>query len=154
MGIALLWGSFLILTVVSVLLSRARSAKQAILGWPQVRGVVAPESIVFKQVGWLPPFEKKGLSITAVSFEYEVAGKKHKGCRVAPVGWTISDAEQKRVRGDLEKYSTVLYNPDEPADAFLDVPDRFRRGSISWLTVALVASVFGAVLLGLALLMD
>jgi len=154
MGIAWLWGSFLILTVASVLLFRVRSAKQSILGWPQVRGIVEPGSVVFKQVGWLPPFEKKGLSITAVSFEYEVAGNKHKGCRVAPVGWTISDAEQNRVRGDLEKYSTVLYNPDDPADSYLDVPDRFQRGSISWLTVELAVSVFGAVLLGLALLMD
>ena len=147
-----LWGLFLISTAAAVLLFRVRAAIQAIRNWPQVRGFVLPESIVLKKAGWSPPSGRQGLYVTEVSFEYEVNGRKYKGCRMVPVGWTIRDDEQERFRAELENFSKVLYNPADPAKAYLDIPDRFQRGSLSWITFSLVSSILVVLFLGAALL--
>ena len=94
------------------------------------------------------------MRLVAASYEYEVAGKKYSGNKIVPAGWTILEEEKERVRGDLTQYATVLYNPDRPAKAYLDIPDRFQRGSISWITVELVGAVILTFLLGVALLVD
>ena len=138
--------------VAAVILFRAGSAIRAILRWPQVRGYVLPESIVLKRAGWSPPAGQKGLYVTEVSFEYEVNGVNYKGRRMAPVGWTIQDDEQCKIRTELENFSIVLYNPADPAEAYLDIPDRFQHGSISWITVSLVLALAVVVFLGVTVL--
>jgi hypothetical protein len=152
MGAALLWGAFLTAAGAAAFLFHVRTANQAIRHWPQVPGRVLPDTIVFQQAGWSPFTAGKGLKIVAVSFEYEVEGEKKSGSRLIPVGWTIRETEQDRIRRDLLNFSVVLYNPEDPREAYLDLPDRFQRGSISWITVALILSIslvifFGALLL-------
>ena len=152
MGSAWLWGGFLTAAGVAAFLFRIRTANQAIRHWPQVKGLVLPDSIVFQQAGWSPFTAGKGLKIVAVSFEYEIGGKKNIGCRLIPVGWTIRETEQDRIRRDLINFSVVLYNPDDPREAYLDLPGRFQHGSISWITVALVLSIFLVIFFGVYLL--
>ena len=149
---AWLWGLFLISIVAAVLLFRAGSALRAIRRWPQVRGYVMPESIVLKRAGWSLPAGQKGLYVTEVFYTYEVNGVNYKGHRMAPVGWTIQDDEQSKIRAELEDFSTVLYNPSDPAEAYLDIPDRFQHGSISWITVSLVLAIVFVIFLGVAVL--
>ena len=149
-----MWIGFLIAAGAAVFLFRIRSMRQAILGWPQTRGRVFSESIVFQRSGWSLFPKGKELYIAAVSFEYEVNGEKFAGCRLLPVGWTIRKDEQERVRRELVVFSTVLYNPSDPNEAYLDIPDRFQRGSISWITVALILSIFIMILFGILFLID
>ena len=149
-----MWIGFLIAAGAAVFLFRTRSMRQAMLSWPQTRGCVFPESIVFQRSGWSLFSKGKELYIVAVSFEYEVNGKKFTGCRLLPVGWTIRKNEQERVRRELVVFSTVLYNPSDSNDAYLDIPDRFQRGSISWITVALILSIITMLLFGVLLLTD
>ena len=94
------------------------------------------------------------MNIVAVSFEYEVNGVKFTGCKLLPVGWTIRKNEQERVRRELVVFSTVLYNPSDHHDAYLDIPDRFQRGSISWTTVALILSIIIMILFGVFFLIN
>lgn len=76
----------------------------------------------------------------------------YNGCAVVPVGWTILDIEKERVRGDLTEFATVLYNPENPGEAYLDIPDRFQRGSVGWITVGLISASVLSLFLGGALL--
>ena len=134
-------------------LFRERAHTQAILRWPQARAQVNPESIVFQRVGWLPG-RSQGVYVASASYEYEVAGNKYTGSQIVPAGWTLLEAEKDRIRGDLTKYATVLYNPERLSEAYLDLPDRFQRGSISWTTARLSVAVILALLLLAALLAD
>lgn len=148
-----IWSGFLLSAAFAVALFRIRAARMAILRWPQTRGCVEPESVVFHPAGWLPG-RARGFCVAAVAFEYEVQGKKYNGCAVVPMGWTILADERERVRGEWARCATVLYNPELPTEAYLDVPDRFHRGSISWLTVKLIVAVGLSLMLGIAILAD
>ena len=146
-----LWGGFLIASVFAALLYRAGTAIQDILQWPQAKGTVLTDSLVLRTAGW-PQLRRKGFYITSVKFAYEVDGKNYIGRRIVPVGWTIREGEQERIKRNLESFSIVLYNPANPADAYLDIPDRFQHGSISWITVSFILAMFIAIIFGLKLL--
>ena len=57
-----------------------------------------------------------------------------------PVNWTIRESELERVQRELETFAVAFCNPANSAEAYLDIPDRWQRGSISWVTVGLVVS--------------
>ena len=57
-----------------------------------------------------------------------------------PVNWTIRESELERVQRELETFAVVFCNPTDSAEAFLDIPDRWQRGSISWVTVGLIVA--------------
>lgn len=134
-----------------IVLQRARAKTQRILRWPQTRARVEPGSLAFRPAGWLPG-KPAAVYLAAAAFDYEVDGRQYHGRAVVPVGWTILASEADRVRGELVQHATVLYNPAQPAEAYLDLPDRFHRGSIGWVTVKLICAAIAALALGTALL--
>ena len=120
--------------------------------WPQVKALVIPGSLAFRKAGWLPLGDSRGLRISSVVFEYEVDGCTHRSRKLLPVNWTIRESERERVRRELETFAVAFCNPTDSAEAFLDIPDRWQRGSISWVTVGLIAAVLMTGLLALMLL--
>ena len=120
--------------------------------WPQVKALVIPGSLVFQRAGWLPLGDSQGLRISSVVFEYEVDGCTHRSRKLLPVNWTIRESERERVRRELETFAVAFCNPTDSAEALLDIPDRWQRGSISWVTVGLIAAVLMTGLLTLMLL--
>ena len=147
-----LWAGFLFSATVAFLLFRLRSHSRAILYWPQVKALVIPGSLAFRKAGWLLLAESQGLRISSVVFEYEVDGCTHRSRKLLPVNWTIRESERERVRRELETFAVAFCNPTDSAEAFLDIPDRWQRGSISWVTVGLIAAVLMTGLLALMLL--
>ena len=120
--------------------------------WPQVKALVIQGSLAFRRAGWLPIGDSRGLRISSVVFEYEVDGCTHRSRKLLPVNWTIRESERERVRRELETFAVAFCNPTDSAEAFLDIPDRWQRGSISWVTVGLIAAVLMTGLLALMLL--
>ena len=120
--------------------------------WPQVKALVIQGSLAFRRAGWLPIGDSRGLRISSVVFEYEVDGCAHRSRKLLPVNWTIRESERERVRRELETFAVAFCNPTDSAEAFLDIPDRWQRGSISWVTVGLIAAVLMTGLLALMLL--
>ncbi len=120
--------------------------------WPQVKALVIPGSLAFRKAGWLLLAESQGLRISSVVFEYEVDGCTHRSRKLLPVNWTIRESERERVRRELETFAVAFCNPTDSAEALLDIPDRWQRGSISWVTVGLIAAVLMTGLLALMLL--
>lgn len=120
--------------------------------WPQVKALVIPGSLAFRSAGWLPLGDSRGLRISSVVFEYEVDGCTHRSRKLLPVNWTIRESERERVRRELETFAVAFCNPTDSAEAFLDIPNRWQRGSISWVTVGLIAAVLMTGLLALMLL--
>ena len=135
-----LWAGFLFSATVAFLLFRLRSHSKAILYWPQVKALVIPGSLAFRSAGWLPIGDSRGLRISSVVFEYEVDGCTHRSRKLLPVNWTIRESELERVQRELETFAVVFCNPTDSAEAFLDIPDRWQRGSISWVTVGLIVA--------------
>ena len=105
---------------------------------------VIPGSIQFKPAGWQPGKKQQSLRITQVEFEYERNGVAYLSRKMLPVNWTLRAGEQERVQRELETFAVAFCNPADPGEAYLDIPDRWQRGSISWITVGMVLS--GAVL--------
>ena len=134
-----------------MLVHRRRQEKK-IIQWPQVKARVQPGSLVFCRTGWLPVGGEQGWRISSVMFEYEIDGCTHRGRNLLPVNWTIRKSEMERVQRELETFAVVFCNPTDSAEAFLDIPDRWQRGSISWVTVGLIAAVLMTGLLALMLL--
>ena len=125
--------------VASMLYHRRRREKK-IIQWPQVKARVQPGSLVFCRTGWLPVGGEQGWRISSVMFEYEIDGCTHRGRNLLPVNWTIRESELERVQRELETFAVVFCNPTDSAEAFLDIPDRWQRGSISWVTVGLIVA--------------
>ena len=113
---------------------------------------VVPGSIKFKPVGWQAGKKQRGLRITQVEFEYERNGVAYLSRKMLPVNWTLRAGEQERVQRELETFAVAFCNPADSAEAYLDIPDRWQRGSISWITVGLVVSGSVLVLTGRFLL--
>ena len=147
-----LWAGVLFSATVAFRLVRLRSHSKAILYWPQVKALVSPGSLAFRKAGWLLLAESQGLRISSVVFEYEVDGCTHRSRKLLPVNWTIRESERERVRRELETFAVAFCNPTDSAEALLDIPDRWQRGSISWVTVGLIAAVLMTGLLALMLL--
>ena len=138
--------------IASVVLNKIRLAEKAILFWPQVKARVIPGSIVFRQAGWPLLGGRKSFRISSVLFEYEMEGCTHRSRNLLPVNWTIRESERERVQRELETFAVVFCNPTDSTEAFLDIPDRWQRGSISWITVGLISAVMISGLLALMLL--
>lgn len=105
--------------------------------WPQVVVRVVPGSIRFVSVG-----DKQGSRVSAAEFEYEQNGLFYKSRKTLPVNWTIQLVEQDRVQQELETFAVAFFNPADPAESYLDLPNRWQRGSISWITVGLMVSIW------------
>ena len=143
---------FFLSGIVAALLHCRRRREKKIIQWPQVKARVQPGSLVFCRTGWLPVGGEQGWRISSVMFEYEIDGCTHRGRNLLPVNWTIRESELERVQRELETFAVVFCNPTDSAEAFLDIPDRWQRGSISWVTVGLIAAVLMTGLLALRLL--
>jgi hypothetical protein len=124
-----------------------------ILHWPQVRAQVVNDSILFV------PCQRFFQSIVhpdgflpSVRFIYQLDGKEFQGEKFMPVGWTVRASEIDGMRREIESFSQVFYNPRNPAEAYLEIPNRFRHGSISWETVGLLVSLACALVSGVNLL--
>lgn len=143
---------FFLSGIVAALLHCRRRREKKIIQWPQVKARVQPGSLVFCRTGWLPVGGEQGWRISSVMFEYEIDGCTHRGRNLLPVNWTIRESERERVRRELETFAVAFCNPTDSAEAFLDIPDRWQRGSISWVTVGLIAAVLMTGLLALMLL--
>ena len=143
---------FFLSGIVAALLHCRRRREKKIIQWPQVKARVQPGSLVFCRTGWLPVGGEQGWRISSVMFEYEIDGCTHKGRKLLPVNWTIRESELERVQRELETFAVIFCNPTDSAEAFLDIPDRWQRGSISWITVGLISAVMISGLLALMLL--
>lgn len=124
----------------TVYFHRRRQIEKTIIHWPQYVVRVIPGSIQFRPAGWQPGKKQRGLRITQVEFEYERNGVAYLSRKMLPVNWTLRAGEQERVQRELETFAVAFCNPADSAEAYLDIPDRWQRGSISWLTVGLVVS--------------
>lgn len=131
---------FFLSGIVAAMLVHRRRREKKIIQWPQVKARVQPGSLVFCRTGWLPVGREKGWRISSVMFEYEIDGCTHRGRNLLPVNWTIRESELERVQRELETFAVVFCNPTDSAEAFLDIPDRWQRGSISWVTVGLIVA--------------
>jgi len=101
---------------------------------------VIPGSIQFEPVGWQPGKKQRGLRIAQVEFEYERDDVAYLSRKMLPVNWTLRAGEQERVQREPETFAVAFCNPADPGEAYLDIPDRWQRGSISWITVGMVLS--------------
>ena len=131
---------FFLSGIFAVMLVHRRRREKKIIQWPQVKARVQPGSLVFSRTGWLPVGREQGWRISSVMFEYEIDGCTHRGRNLLPVNWTIRESELERVQRELETFAVVFCNPTDSAEAFLDIPDRWQRGSISWVTVGLIVA--------------
>ena len=131
---------FFLSGIVAAMLVHRRRREKKIIQWPQVKARVQPGSLVFCRTGWLPVGREKGWRISSVMFEYEIDGCTHRGRNLLPVNWTIRESELERVQRELETFAVVFCNPTDSTEAFLDIPDRWQRGSISWVTVGLIVA--------------
>ena len=122
------------------MLVHRRRREKKIIQWPQDKAHVQPGSLVFCRTGWLPVGGERGWRISSIMFEYEIDGCTHRGRNLLPVNWTIRESELERVQRELETFAVVFCNPTDSAEAFLDIPDRWQRGSISWVTVGLIVA--------------
>lgn len=120
-----------------------------ILYWPQVRAQVVNDSIVFTPCrSFFSSLVHPDGFIPAARFDYRLDGKELKGEKFLPVGWTVRAREIDEMRREIENFSQVFYNPRNQAEAYLEIPNRFRHGSISWETVGLVTSLTCALISG------
>ena len=126
--------------IIAAMLVHRRRREKKIIQWPQVKARVQPGSLVFCRTGWLPVGREQGWRISSIMFEYEIDGCTHRGRNLLPVNWTIRESELERVQRELETFAVVFCNPTDSAEAFLDIPDRWQRGSISWVTVGLIVA--------------
>ena len=126
--------------IIAAMLVHRRRREKKIIQWPQVKARVQPGSLVFCRTGWLPVGREQGWRISSIMFEYEIDGCTHRGRNLLPVNWTIRESELERVQRELETLAVVFCNPTDSAEAFLDIPDRWQRGSISWVTVGLIVA--------------
>ena len=69
-----------------------------------------------------------------------------------PVGWTVRTCETEGMRREIEAFSQVFINPQDASEAFLEIPNRFRHGSISWETVGFVLGLVSALGAGVGLI--
>jgi hypothetical protein len=141
----LLWAGFLFALVATFYFYRVRAKERAILCWPQIAVRVVPGSIRFVPAGRLfagMVGDKQGLRIAAAEFEYEQNGLFYKSRKTLPVNWTLQAVEQERVQQELETFAVAFFNPADPAESYLDLPDRWQRGSISWITAGLIVSIW------------
>ena len=143
---------FFVSTVATGVLQRLRRREKTILQWPQIKARVQPGSLVFSRAGWFPGGRSRGWRISSVLFEYEIDGCTHKGRKLLPVNWTIRESELERVQRELETFAVVFCDPTDSTEAFLDIPDRWQRGSISWITVGLIGATGLSLLSALMLL--
>ena len=120
--------------------------------WPQCVARVIPGSIRLEPAGWQPGGKQRGWRIAEIEFTYEKTGLVFQSRKMLPVNWTLRAGEQERVIRELETFAVAFCNPADPGEAYLDIPDRWQRGSISWVTVALVVSGTVAVVSGRFLL--
>ena len=138
--------------IVAAMLVHRRRREMKFIQWPQVKARVQPGSLVFCRTGWLPVGREKGWRISSVMFEYEIDGCTHRGRNLLPVNWTIRESELERVQRELETFAVVFCDPTDSTEAFLDIPDRWQRGSISWITVGLIGATGLSLLSALMLL--
>ena len=131
---------FFLSDIVAAMLYHRRRREKKIIQWPQVKARVQPGSLVFCRTGWLPVGREQGWRISSIMFEYEIDGCTHRGRNLLPVNWTIRESELERVQRELETFAVVFCNPTDSTEAFLDIPDRWQRGSISWVTVGLIVA--------------
>lgn len=143
---------FLVSAALAAVFWRRRSAEKALRYWPQVRAEIVPGSIVFQETGRSLFGGRSGLRIISAQFEYVVDDCSYSSRKVLPVNWTIRESEKDRVQRELETFAVALCNPANPAEAVLDLPDRWQRGSISWITVGMILAAFMTVVFGLLLL--
>lgn len=113
---------------------------------------MTPGSIRLEPAGWQPGVKQRGWRIAEIEFAYEQNGMAYLSRKMLPVNWTLRAGEQERVIRELETFAVAFCNPTNPGEAYLDIPDRWQRGSISWLTVALAVSGLVAVVSGRFLL--
>ena len=104
---------------------------------------MTPGSIRIEPAGWQPATKQRGLRIAQIEYTYEQNGLAYLSRKMVPVNWTLRAGEQERVIRELENFAVAFCNPANPSEAYLDIPDRWQRGSISWVTVALV--LFGSI---------
>ena len=131
---------FFLSSIVAAMLYHRRRREKKIIQWPQDKAHVQPGSLVFCRTGWLPVGREQGWRISSIMFEYEIDGCTHRGRNLLPVNWTIRESELERVQRELETFAVVFCNPTDSTEAFLDIPDRWQRGSISWVTVGLIVA--------------
>ena len=143
---------FFLSGIVAAMLYHRRRREKKIIQWPQDKAHVQPGSLVFCRTGWLPVGGERGWRISSIMFEYEIDGCTHKGRKLLPVNWTIRESELERVQRELETFAVVFCNPTDSTEAFLDIPDRWQRGSISWITVGLIGATGLSLLSALMLL--
>ena len=101
---------------------------------------VTPGSIRLEPAGWQPGVKQRGWRIAEIEFAYEQNGMAYLSRKMLPVNWTLRAGEQERVIRELETFAVAFCNPADSTEAYLDIPDRWQRGSISWVTVGLVLS--------------
>ena len=147
-----LWVGLVISVMTAVALFRIRSAVKRIIMWPQIKARVLPDTLVFRRAGRFSIGNGKFFRISSVMFEYEIDGCTQRSRNLLPVNWTIRESEQDRVRRELETFAVAFCNPKDCAEAYLDIPDRWQRGSISWVTVGLLLACITSALLVLMLL--
>ena len=133
-------------------LFRIRLKEKSILFWPHVNVHVVPGSICFRRAGWPSFGNSQSLRIASVLFEYQIEGCTHRSRKLLPVNWTIRESERERVQRELETFAVAFCNPSDSTEAFLDIPDRWQRGSISWITVGLIVALLMSVFSTLMLL--
>lgn len=130
---------------------RRRMAR--ILQWPQVRAQVLAGSIAFLPCrGSLGSLLHPDAFLPTARFTYVLEDQQFEGDRFLPVGWTVRAKETVAMGREIETFSQVFYNAAHPAEAYLEIPNRFRHGSISWETVGLVVSLISVAGFGAALL--
>ena len=140
---------FFTATLAVIYLLYARKKARAFLAWPQAKATVDPANIRFQKAQ-----SDESYYIPEVSFKYKVGERFLSGNKLLPVGWTVHETQLQKMRLELELHAQALYNPNRPEEAFLDLPDRCRHGSISWVTVGLLVSCILSIILGITLLIS
>lgn len=105
--------------------------------WPQ-----APAQLPFKNVSL--PFDDNGECRPRVEYMYYVEGQAYRSGRLPLLTRTIREIEGEEARRHFARIQTVRYNPQNAAEAYLEVPEYYLdsfQNEILWMGFALGMSL-------------
>lgn len=126
---------------------RAHSRIKIIRTWPTAPAVITGSSVKkrYQHVARTHGSRRRPIYAPAVTYAYHVAGVEYRHDGISPVGWAARNP--RAAQNTVERYPPgrecqVVYNPERPEEAFLEVGDGNEAILFAILgTVAIVAGL-------------
>jgi len=104
---------------------------KAVAEWPYVMGTVTKSAVEFRSSG------DGGANYPIVHYSYQAGGQPYQGSRIAPGGEVGGiGAAKTAAKYPVGAFVKVFYNPQNPAEAFLE--QKARGQIITWIVLIIV----------------